>query len=741
MGQRRAFPVYVLRPGATEPVVALSTSSSRASNSGVLNRIPAMRIRAVIVATILLAPIACPAELLSQGRGGRGGGRGGAAPAAGASENGRRALAVSDIYRLRTVGNLQMAPEGDWVLYTVAQLDSTRDRNETDLYLARWDGSKTIRLTYSPESEGSPRFSPDGKYISFTSSRGAPSSGPNAGAQVWLLERNGGEAVKLTEVRGGVSGYAWSPDSKRLVLTVQDVNPDDLRPPMADTTKQRAASPIVVDRYHFKEDGDGYLGSRRTHLFLFDVAAKKAEQLTTGRYDETDPAWSPDGSMIAFVSARGADPDKVNDTNIYVVDSRVGAQPRQLTKFDGPDGGRLAWSPDGRQIAYLQGSEPKLYAYSQDKLAIVPVEGGDARVVTAALDRDVGSLEWSKDGATITALVTDDRAVYLARVRVADGSVTRVIEGRRTVSSYATGGEGRVAVLAATATQPNEVYALDNGNLRALTKENAAWLEAVNLGTTEDFSAKGNDGTTVNGLMIKPAGYKPGTRYPTLLRIHGGPNGQDQHAFSFERELFAANGYVVLAVNYRGSNGRGQEYQKAIYADWGNKEVQDLLAAVDHAIATGVADSTRLGIGGWSYGGILTDYTIATTTRFKAATSGAGSALQTTMYGTDQYIYQWDNEVGKPWENKELYDKLSYPFWQANRIRTPTLFLGGENDMNVPITGSEQMYMALRSQGIDTQLIVYPNQNHGIVLPSYQKDRYERYLAWYAKYLKPTVQP
>jgi len=651
---------------------------------------------------------------------------------------GKRVLALADLYRVRIVGNLQIAPDGEWVLYTVSQLDSTRDRSESDLYLARWDGSRTMRLTYSPEGEGNPRFSPDGKYISFTSSRGAPTTGPNAGAQVWLLDRSGGEAQKLTEVRGGVSGYEWSPDSRRLVLSVKDIDPDVTRPPMADTTRQRAPSPIVVDRYHFKEDGEGYLAARRTHLFLFDVESKKADQLTTGRYDETAPAWSPDGQSIAFVSARGTDPDKANDTNIYVVEARVSAQARQLTKFDGPDDGRLAWSPDGKQIAYLQGSEPKLYAYSLSKLAIVPVEGGEPRVVTAALDRDVGSLTWSRDGATIVALLVDDRAVHLARIRVADGTVTRVVEGRRAISAYATTADGRVAVLAGTASQPNEVFALENNNtLRALTKENASWLEGVALGTTEDFSARGKDGTTVNGLMVKPAVYQAGTRYPTLLRIHGGPNGQDQHSFSFERELFAANGYVVLAVNYRGSSGRGQDYQKAIYADWGNKEVQDLLAAVDHAVATGVADSTRLGLGGWSYGGILTNYTIATTTRFKAATSGAGSSLQSTMYGTDQYIYQYDTEVGQPWANKELWDKLSYPFWQANKIKTPTLFLGGENDMNVPVSGSEQMYMALKSQGIDTQLIVYPNQNHGITLPSYQKDRLQRYLDWYGKYLKP----
>ena len=642
------------------------------------------------------------------------------------------------MYRVRTVGNLQISPDGEWVLYTVSQLDSVRDRSESDLHITRWDGTKILRLTYSHESEGSPRFSPDGKYISYTSSRGIPSE---RGAQVFLLDREGGEPQKLTDIKGGVSGHEWSPDSKRLVLTVRDPDPDADRPAPADTTRPRPSSPIVVDRYQFKQDGQGYLGNRQTHLYLFDVESKKVDQLTTGKYTESNPSWSPDGQWIAFVSERGTDPDKENNTNIYVVEARVTAQPKQLTKFEGPDGGRPVWSPDGKWIAYLQGSEPKFSAYGQNKLAVVPVDSGDARVLTASLDRAVGSPVWTSDGTALLVQVEDDRANHLARVRISDGAMSRLVEGRRAVSSFALAPNGRVAVVAGTATQPNEVFALDPRGMRALTKENAAWLETVQLATTEDFSARGSDGTVVNGLMVKPASFKAGTRYPTLLRIHGGPNSQDQHAFSFERELFAANGYVVLAVNYRGSSGRGAEYQKAIYADWGNKEVQDLLAAVDHAIAIGVADSTRLGIGGWSYGGILTNYTIATTTRFKAATSGAGSSLQTTMYGTDQYIFQYDNEVGQPWANKELWDKLSYPFWQANRIKTPTLFLGGERDMNVPISGSEQMYMALKSQGIDTQLIVYPNQNHGITLPSYQKDRYERYLAWYAKYLKPAATP
>ena len=694
-----------------------------------------MSIRIAILAASALCA-ALPATSLAQGRGGGRGGRAsgaGATPVASALPAGKRALTLVDMYRLRTVGNLQISPDGEWVMYTVAQLDSARDRSESDLYIARFDGSHTQRLTYSPEGEGSPRFSPDGKYISYTSSRGVASG---RGSQLFLLDRAGGEPQKLTDINGGVGSYEWSPDAKRLALTVQDPDPNASRPPAADTTRPRTPSPVVVDRYQFKQDGQGYLGNRRTHLYLFDLESKKVDTLTRGNYNETNPSWSPDGQWIAFVSERAPDPDKANDANIFVMEARRLAPPRQLTKFEGPDGGRPVFSPDGKWIAYLQGSEPKYFAYGQNKLAVIPVEGGEPRIVTAALDRAVGSPVW-RDATELLLQVEDDRANHLARVKLADGAVTRIVEGRRTVSSFALAPGGRIAILAGTASQPNDVFALGNNDaLRQLTKENAGWLDSVALGATEDFSARGKDGTVVNGLMVKPPTYKAGTRYPTILRIHGGPNSQDQHAFSFERELFAASGYVVLAVNYRGSAGRGAEYQRAIYADWGNKEVQDLMAAVDHAIETGVADSTRLGIGGWSYGGILTDYTIATTTRFKAATSGAGSALQTSMYGTDQYIFQYDTELGQPWNNKALYDKLSYPFWQANKIKTPTLFMGGENDMNVPITGSEQMYMALKSQGIDTQLIVYPNQNHGITRPSYQRDRYERYLEWYAKYMK-----
>jgi dipeptidyl aminopeptidase/acylaminoacyl peptidase len=287
----------------------------------------------------------------------------------------------------------------------------------------------------------------------------------------------------------------------------------------------------------------------------------------------------------------------------------------------------------------------------------------------------------------------------------------------------------------------NEVYSASvvGGKMtfQPLTHQNDALFAELQLGKTEEVRAKSKDGTEVHGLLTTPPGYVAGTKIPMLLRIHGGPNGQDQHSFAFERQWFAANGYAVLAVNYRGSSGRGSKFSKAIAADWGHYEVDDLQAMVDQVVKMGVADPNKLGVGGWSYGGILTDYMIASDTRFKAATSGAGTAFTVAFYGTDQYIIQYDYEIGPPWDPKawETYQKLSYPFLHADRIKTPTLFLGGERDFNVPVQGGQQMYQALRSLNIDTQLVIYPNEFHGITRPSYVRDRYERYLAWYEKYV------
>lgn len=645
----------------------------------------------------------------------------------------RRPLTMGDLYRIREVRDPQRSMDGRWVAYTVTVSDSAKDKNDTDVWMTSWDGTQTLQITSSPQSESRPRWSPDGRYLSFTSSREG-----SDGAQVWLLDRRGGEAVKLTSVKGGVADYVWSPDSRRLALVVEV---SDTAGAPRDTAKGKTPKPIVIDRYRFKRDVAGYLGGERSRIYLFDVQSKRAEMLTRGTWDESDPAWSPDGKQIAFVSKReGDDVDRHQNEDIYVMEARAGAAPRRLTTFAGRDASPV-WSPDGKWIAYLRGGEPRFYAYNLNRLAVIPAAGGEPRVLTETLDRPAADPRWTLDGSAILFLVTDDRARHVARVRASGGPVQRLITGRRVISAISPGADGKLAVLAATATQIPEVFALEGGKLRQLSRQNDAWLAGVQLGTTEDIAFTTRDGVEVHALLVKPAGHRPGQRLPTLLRIHGGPNAQDQHEFNFERELFAAHGYAVVAVNYRGSSGRGEAFQTAIFGDWGNKEVIDLLAAMDHVVAIGVADLERLGIGGWSYGGILTNYTIATDNRFKAATSGAGSSLQLSMYGTDQYIVQYEAELGPPWKNPEAWMRVSYPFFHADRIRTPTLFLVGEKDFNVPASGSEQMYQALRSLDVPTRLVIYPGQYHGITLPGYRRDRMERYLTWYDRYLKAAPRP
>jgi dipeptidyl aminopeptidase/acylaminoacyl peptidase len=295
---------------------------------------------------------------------------------------------------------------------------------------------------------------------------------------------------------------------------------------------------------------------------------------------------------------------------------------------------------------------------------------------------------------------------------------------------------GHVALLWSTDAAPGEIYALEGGKLRKLTGHNDAWLAGIEVAPTENIEAKTKDGNDAHGLLTMPVGYVSGTKVPMILFIHGGPTAQDQHGFDVSRQMFAAHGYAVLHVNYRGSTGRGQAYSMAINADWGDKEVIDLLAVTDAAVATGKIDADKMGVGGWSYGGILTDYTIASTTRFKAASSGAGMGNLLGFYGIDQYILQYQDELGAPWKNLDLYVKLSYPFLHADRIKTPTLFMGGDKDFNVPVEGGEQMYQALRAVGTPAELIVYPGQFHGFTRPSFIKQRYEAWFDWYDKYVR-----
>jgi dipeptidyl aminopeptidase/acylaminoacyl peptidase len=655
----------------------------------------------------------------------------------GRTEEPTRLFGADDILRLRTVSEPQLSPDGEWVVYTVSVNDLEKDEETSDLWMVSWQGGAEVQLTHSPESESSPRWSPDGRWLAFLAARG----GDDAVTQVWVMDRRGGEARAVTTLPGGVSSFEWSPDSTRLLLVAQhggEANADQDKP-----------KPIVIDRFQFKEDETGYLTGARSHLFVADLAGGAAVQLTQGAYDHRMPAWSPDGKSLVYVSKRGADPDWHVNWDLFVADALPGAPARQLTTHPGPDcdpewgyGSPPMFSPDGSRIVYQQAGDPALSWFGVVQIAVVPVAGGEPMLPAATLDRNAQSPRWSDDGRHIYFILQDDLGQQLVRMPAGGGRIERLTDAHAVVNAFDIGPRGRIAMLQTDARHPDEIFALDGGKPRRLTHQNDAWLGEIRLAEVSDIAApSSNDQATVHGMLVTPPDYQPGRRYPTIVRLHGGPVSQYQYEFLEEVQLYAAHGYVVVAPNYRGSSGRGEDWQKAILGDWGVLEVQDVLGTVDALVERGIADPNRLGVGGWSYGGILTNYVIASDTRFRAAVSGAGSSNMLAGYGTDMYVRDWETELGLPWRDTERWLKVSYPFFRADRIRTPTLFMGGALDYNVPIIHSEQMYQALKRLDVPTQLVVYPGAYHSLDRPSFWKDRLLRFLGWFDRYLKDGVNP
>ena len=666
----------------------------------------------------------------------------------------QRAITVDDAFQIKAVDDPQISADGAWVAYTVETASLNEDKSHTQVWMVPSAGGETIAMTLEKQTSTHPRWSPDGKFLAFLSARN------DGKKQIYLLNRQGGEAQKITDTVQDVENFAWAPNSKQLVLVLRDPKPEEIEEAKERTkdetageaAEQRSGSkksktprPIVVDRYQFKADEVGYLDRRRTHLYAFDIATKKTTQVTSGDFDDDEPEWSPDGKWLAFSSKRTMpDPDRNYDRNIFVVASdntNKGEHPTPVTTNPGSDA-QPAWSPDGKWITYVTQRDAQLLDYSTKHVAVSPATGGEAKVLTMAFDRMSSDPRFSPDGKFIYFIADDDGTQNLCKVPAAGGEVTRLIEGRLMLYSYTVAKNGAVAALITTPQRPSEVFALraEGGEPKRITQTNDALMAELKLSMPEYVRFKSKDGTIVAGFLYKPLDYVQGKKYPAILRPHGGPVWSYYSEFTHLAQLLAANGYVVLFPNPRGSTGRGQDYAKAILANWGDKDFQDDMAMVDYAIAQGLVDPERLGVGGWSYGGISTDFIITQTTRFKAAISGAGATKFDSMYGHDQYVLDYETELGLPWEKRTVWDHVSM-YRKVSNVTTPTLFMGGEIDWNVPILGGEQMYQSLKSLGKETELVVYPGEYHEFKKPSHLKDRLNRYLAWYAHYVKADGTP
>jgi len=671
-------------------------------------------------------------------------------PIAGAQQSATpRPIGVDDFFGYREAHDPQVSPDGQYVAYTVSSRSLKDDKSETRIYMVPTAGGEAIALTAENVSSESPRWSPDGKFLAFLSER-------NEGkTQIYLLNRLGGEAQRLTDTVQNVESFEWAPDSKRLVLVLRDPSPEELEAAAnkgkaegddkeaGSGKKSKAQPPWVIDRLLFKADTVGYLERRHTHLYVFDVASKSLSQVSSGDYDDSDPAWSPDGKMLAFTSNRSKpDPDATYNRDIWVVaaDSKdKGEHPLQVTTHAG-EKDHPSWSPDGKWITYVTSLDPKLFYYATKHVGVSPAEGGEAKILTRSFDRFATLPRFAPDGKSIYFIADDDGTQNLCQASLVDGKITRPIGGRLTVDGYSFSKDGTLAATISDTVHPYEVFTLREGKLTQLSHLNDAWVAQFKLSSGEDVSFKSKDGTTIHGYLYKPVDYVSGKKYPAILRPHGGPTEEYEADFAEPAQLFAAKGYVVLYPNPRGSSGYGEEFCKAIFADWGNKDYQDDMAMVDYAIAQGIADPDKLGVGGHSYGAISTDFIIAQTTRFKAAISNAGTAEMTSLWGHDEYEKEYVLELGYPWENRALWDRVA-PFYKVKSITTPTLFMGGNIDWNVPILGGEQMYESLKALGRETELVVYPDEYHEFKTPSHIKDLYERYLAWFAHYVKADGSP
>ena len=396
--------------------------------------------------------------------------------------------------------------------YTVSTSDTVADKRDADLWMSSWDGKRSVRLTNSKAKESSPRWSPDGRYLAFLSSR----EDSREVGQVWLLDRTGGEAQRVTDLPGGVSDFSWSPDGTRLALIASDPTPEELA--AGQDSSKKHPRPIVVDRYRFKYHGVGYIGRERDHLYLFTLADHKATLVT--------PASRRGGALlvarravhrVSQPAAAGVRPDRQRDVS-WSPPSRLGAPAAH--SYEGADGDPewgsrpVSWSPDGKLIAYVQGGKPELLYYGGHKLAVVPVDGGPARVLTASLDRSILSPAFSRDGASILFLLEDDRVNHLARVPTGGGSVERVVEGRRALEDFSLGRDGRIAVTSSTPDRPTEVFAVEARELRKVSGQNDAWLAQVRLAPLEEITFRSRDGTSINGFVLKPPGLSRGHALP-----------------------------------------------------------------------------------------------------------------------------------------------------------------------------------------------------------------------------------
>lgn len=646
-----------------------------------------------------------------------------------------RPLAIEDIFELKLTGDPQVSPDGTQVAFAVQHIGREANEYRAALWRFSLDG-QGVQLTSGRWNDGSPRWSPDGKWLAFTSKRETDAP------QIWLLPTDRGEARQVTDLKNGASDPSWAPDSRRLVFT-SNVDPAGYDP-------DHDVKVITSARYKF--DGKGFLDGKLTQIFTIEAMEEGTEPvpLTSGPFEHEHPAWSPNGKEIAFITNREDGWEMSRNSDIWTVPAS-GGEPRRLTGGKGSYQA-LAWSPAGTKLAVI-GVEEVKGGVQNARLYTMRAGGGKLKCLSGDNDRALGDrsmsgpngpvsaapVRWTPDGRAVDALVSDCGSTVVVRFDAKSGKAT-VLTGRdRHVTAFDHANDGAGLVIAVTdPTTPASIRVVTSDGERPLTTFNDEWLSTVGIATPEQFWVESN-GRPIQGWLLRPAGNTAeGSDVPLILNVHGGPHAQFSPAFSHELQMYAARGYALAFINPRGSLGYDESFAQEVTAAWGVADSPDFLAAVEHVVSMGGIDGKRVGITGGSYGGYITNWLLGTTDRFSVGVTDRSISNMTSMFGTDDIaLVSLEPELGTPWEQQQRYWDMS-PLKHVANITAPVLIIHSENDYRCPIEQAEQLFIALKRLGRTVEFVRFPDESHGLSRnggPKHRVERLERTLGWFERYL------
>ncbi len=670
------------------------------------------------------------------------------------ANNDRRTITAEDLYRFRLTTACEISPDGEHVVFCVQRVDEEKEKKYTNLWIVATAGGEPRPFTHGDHADTMPRWSPDSTRIAFVSNRDDEDQ-----PQIYTIPFGGGEARQLTDMKGKFGTLEWSPDGQQLLCQFRKKDEEAIEREEDEQKKELGVVRRHIQRVFYKLDGEGFLPKERWHIWTIDAQNGEATQLTEGEvYDELDPRWSPDGKQIIFHSNHADDPDLDPDAVDLFTMPAQGGEPRKLKTPIGPKQ-KPVFSPDGRRVAYL-GQEGRGDWWKNTGLWVVPADGSEeARNLTERFDLAVSCATindlpggvpmspptWSKDGEQILVQISEHGNTLLKSVSMdgQDGSLHTIVGGDGVVGDFSLDDEqSTVAYLHADMREPAEVWTcqLPDGEPTRRSHVNRALLAEIDLGEVDEMWFEGPDENEVQGWILKPPGFDPSNAYPAILEIHGGPRTQYGNLFMHEFYYLAAQGYVVYFCNPRGSRGYGEEHARAIWNGWGSVDYDDLMAWANVVAGKSYVDPERMGVTGGSYGGYMTNWIIGHTDRFGCAVTQRSVSNLISMYGSSDFNWVFQQEFGDrpPWETFENYWNQS-PISHIGSAATPTLVIHSENDLRCPIEQGEQVFVALKKLGVDTEMIRFPDEPHGLSRggrTDRRVERLEHMLRWFDRYLK-----